>query len=105
MDFNKLKKMEEAAALAMLPLKDLSEIQEMTIKFTVSSEWSFVRKSSTAGPSKVAKSPKVPETPKAPKAAKAPMPPKAPMLSTAHIPPKAHKAPMPSKAPKAPKVR
>nr|NP_727777.1 Nascent-associated complex beta-subunit-like, testis 2 [Drosophila melanogaster]AAF48367.1 Nascent-associated complex beta-subunit-like, testis 2 [Drosophila melanogaster]AOQ13277.1 betaNACtes2-PA [synthetic construct] len=111
MDFKTLKKMEEAvriggngsmrrkhkkipslnaddekrvrAALAMLPLKNLGEIQEMTIKFSDSSEvvvimpriqktnpsyffvmsGHFVRKSLTAGPSKAPKAPK-PHKPK-----------------------------------------
>ncbi|EDW48871.1 transcription factor BTF3 homolog 4 [Drosophila sechellia] len=116
MDFNKLKKMEDAvriggkgsmrrkhknipsssaadekhvqATLSKLPLKNINGIQEMTIKFTDSSEvvvimprvqctaangmlvvsGDFVRKSPTACPSKVAKAPK------APKPSKAPMP-------------------------------
>ncbi|EDX17899.1 uncharacterized protein LOC6725944 [Drosophila simulans] len=108
MDFNKLKKMEDVvriggkgsmrrkhknipsssaadekrvqATLGKLPLKNISGIQEMTIKFTDSSEvvvimprvqctaahgmlvvsGDFVRKSPTACPSKVAKAPKEP---------------------------------------------
>nr|NP_727778.1 Nascent-associated complex beta-subunit-like, testis 6 [Drosophila melanogaster]AAN09588.1 Nascent-associated complex beta-subunit-like, testis 6 [Drosophila melanogaster] len=116
MDFKKLKKMEEAvriggkgsmrrkhkrnpspavvekrvqAELAMLPLRNIGEIQEVTIEFTNSREvvltmpkvqgtppnsffvvsGDLVRKSSTAGPSKVAKAANAP---------KAPMPPKPP---------------------------
>eukprot|EP00099_Drosophila_melanogaster_P017051 NP_572938.2 Nascent-associated complex beta-subunit-like, testis 1 [Drosophila melanogaster] len=116
MDFKKLKKMEEVvriggkgsmrrkhkrfpssaaaekrvqATLAMLPLKNIDEIEEVTIEFTNSSKvvltmprvqstagnsffvvsGDFVRKSSTAGPSKVAKAANAP---------KAPMPPKPP---------------------------
>ncbi|XP_033171650.1 spliceosome-associated protein CWC27 homolog [Drosophila mauritiana] len=103
MDFNKLKKIEEAfriggkgsaaaterrvqAELAMLPLNELTDIHEVAFEFTDSSEVVFtmpkvrginhnhnaffvvsgdiVRKSSTAGASKVAKAPKPPNPPK-----------------------------------------